>query len=182
MIGRLIGVGVAACLSCGCSFLFVTKPPANLERLPPSAPVECTTSRAAPLIDTAIAAFQVYRTATALNAKEWDYRDAPISRDADIGFGVGLTALFAVSAVYGLAMTARCDVAKEEHGRAEADVERGESHRGAAPTFTDVPRPVEPAPPVAPTPAAPPPATPVAPTPTPSMPGKPGPDRWGGRL
>lgn len=96
----------------GCSLLFTTKPPRNIETLPPSAPVECTTSKAAPVIDTVVAGLQVIRTAVAASADDSDYEDAPISREADIGFGLAFAALFTASAAYGYTVTGQCRQAK----------------------------------------------------------------------
>lgn len=104
-------------LSSGCSFLFVTSPPANVEKLPLSEPVECTTSDAAPLIDAAIAGLQVLRTAYALSASDSDYSGAPISREADAAFGVALTGVFTVAAAYGFSTTGECSDAKADRAR-----------------------------------------------------------------
>lgn len=44
----------------------------------------------------------------AVAAEESDYVDSPISRDVDIGFGVGFMALHIGSAVYGFSSTSEC--------------------------------------------------------------------------
>jgi len=93
----------------GCSWLFVDAPPAHRA---PAGQVACTRSKAAPVIDTVVAAVQVGRTVFAIAQSEADYRDFPISRGADIGLGVGLTALFTASAVYGYATTSACATAQ----------------------------------------------------------------------
>jgi hypothetical protein len=112
---------VIACLgaSCsfGCSLLFVTSPPATVEKLPPSEPVQCTSSKAAPVIDTLIAGYQVFRTGYALSRSNSDYKGAPIDRNADIGIGVGLAALFIASSIYGYSVTSECAEAKDNHER-----------------------------------------------------------------
>jgi hypothetical protein len=104
---------VAALLSLttlpGCSLLFVNPPPDR----PPSyadAPrrVECTSSVAAPVVDTVIAGLQIVRTGIAATADDSVYDDAKISRGADIAIGVSLMTLFGLSAVYGFYTTDAC--------------------------------------------------------------------------
>jgi hypothetical protein len=113
--GLLAGVVATSVTSAGCSFLFTTKTPDNPERIPPTTPLQCTTTRAAPIVDTVIAGLEGVRTVIALNAKESDYTGSTLNRSSDIGFGVGLTALFAASAIYGYAVTGGCDAAKRAH-------------------------------------------------------------------
>src|SRR5262245_18743225 len=81
-------------LSTGCSLIFVSGPPDHPETLPPSAPIDCTSSKVTPVIDTVVTGLQVVRTAVAASAHDSDYSGQPISRQADIGFGVGFAALF----------------------------------------------------------------------------------------
>lgn len=97
----------------GCSFLFVTAPPARAEQASqPNA--DCTTGRAAPVIDGIIAAYQVVRTVYAVQgSNESTFATAPISREADIAWGVGMTGLFVASAIYGGVITSRCRDFKE---------------------------------------------------------------------
>src|SRR5689334_10820618 len=95
--GVLAGVVATSMTSLGCSFLFTTKTPDHPEHIPPTMPLQCTTTRAAPIVDTVIAGLEAVRTVVALNAKESDYTGSTIDRSSDIGFGVGLTALFAAS-------------------------------------------------------------------------------------
>ena len=112
MLVRSIYASALACLATlsGCSFVFVTAPPAQHAELHS---FQCTTSRVAPVVDTVIAGLETIRTGIAIAAKESDYQDFPISRGADIGFGVGLTTLFAAAAIYGYNVTADCEDAKE---------------------------------------------------------------------
>jgi hypothetical protein len=110
---RRCWVVLAAVLLSGCSFAFVRPPPAPEKRsAPPGVQVECTTSRAAPIVDAVITAFQALRTAVAVSSTEADYVDAPIDREVDIAAGVTLTTLFGVSAIYGFYATSQCDTAK----------------------------------------------------------------------
>jgi hypothetical protein len=95
-------------LSTGCSFLFVQAPPANARKLPPSEPLVCTTSKAAPTIDALVTGFQVIRTVYAMNADNGDYSGFPISRTADIVLGAALTTTFLVSSMYVYATTGEC--------------------------------------------------------------------------
>lgn len=95
--------------STGCSFLFVQAPPAGHAEL---SQFDCTSSMAAPVLDTVAAGFQVVRTGIALAADEADYADFPLSRGADIALGLGFTALFTAAFVHGFSTTADCEDAK----------------------------------------------------------------------
>src|SRR5439155_14954438 len=106
--------GVAAS---GCSLVFTTRAPDHPERIPPAMPIMCTTSRAAPVVDTIIAGLESVRTIFAVSAKDSVYQGATITRPADIGIGLGLTTLFAVSAIYGFSVTSGCDEAKQTRAR-----------------------------------------------------------------
>jgi hypothetical protein len=89
--------------SSGCSLIFV-KPPSR------DSPGQCTSSKLAPVVDSIVTGLQVGRTAYAVAAPDSVYEDpdAPISREVDVGFGVGLSALFLGSAIYGFANTSKC--------------------------------------------------------------------------
>src|SRR5262245_59968727 len=93
----------------GCSFLFTTKAPSDVELAQTPGPVQCTTSRAAPIVDTIIGGLEVVRTGVALNATDSDYINSPINRSADIAFGIGFASLFVASAIYGYSVTGHCD-------------------------------------------------------------------------
>jgi hypothetical protein len=97
----------------GCSFLFTTKAPSDAELARTPGPVECTTTRAAPIVDTVIAGLEVARVGVAANASDSDYSNAAFDRKTDIAFGVGFAALYTASAVYGYTVTARCSTVKE---------------------------------------------------------------------
>lgn len=103
----------------GCSFLFSSAPPAGAERLTPDSKVDCSTSKAPPIADSVIAGLQAVRTGLAVAAEDRVYRDSPISREADIGIGLGLTALFLGSAIYGYSASSRCTEVKS---RVDPDV------------------------------------------------------------
>lgn len=150
----------------GCSFVFVSGPPSHIGQGGPSGPVECTSSKAAPIIDTIIAGYQVFRTGYALSADDSAYVDSPIKREPDIALGATLTAPFAGAATYGYIVTGHCSDTKQAQLR-----------------WTPTPVPVSvPAPPAA-TSASPsraPLAGPSAPSPVLPIPSSmPGPDKSG---
>lgn len=88
-----------------CSFVFVRGPRTGRETY---GQVRCTTSRAAPIIDTAIAGLQLVRVGYAASLTSDDYRGTTLSREADIGIGAGLLLLAGVSAAYGFGTVAEC--------------------------------------------------------------------------
>jgi hypothetical protein len=109
VFGRALAA--ASMVACGgCSLLFVT-PPQSSGKIQTGAPKQCTTSRAMPVLDTILTGFEVVRTGLAIGADASVYSDPnqPLSREADIALGIGFTALFLGSAVYGYSATARCD-------------------------------------------------------------------------
>jgi hypothetical protein len=109
---------VLACMAClGCSFLFTNSAPDDPEQLPPDPPIQCTTSNAAPVIDTIVLGYQVVRTLYALSADEADYANQPISQGTDVAFGLVFTGVFGSSAIYGFNVTSACSDAKELQGR-----------------------------------------------------------------
>ena len=168
-MGRF-GVCLGGALSCACSFIFVSGPPARAETHEPRVrpePVDCTSSKAAPIIDTVIAGYQAFRTGYALQADDSDYVDVPIKREADIGIGAGLTALFTAAAVYGYVVTGKCSDAKETYARQRVPPPSPPPVAGPPSTFTYAPPQAPPGamppPPAPPPPAAPPAATQPAP-------------------
>lgn len=96
-------------LAGGCSFLFVSGPP------PKSAHANyltCTTGPWWPLVDVALTGLETVRTIYALNQPASAYQNNPyLTRGSDIGFGLGLTALFALSAIIGFDRVGQCDAA-----------------------------------------------------------------------
>lgn len=60
------------------------------------------------MIDSIITGFQVARTGMAVAADESDYAGTPLSRGADIAFGLAFTGLFLGSAIYGFSNTSEC--------------------------------------------------------------------------
>jgi hypothetical protein len=118
----------------GCSFLFTTAPKSEPTYGGAASEYQssnCTTSKAAPIVDTVIAGLEGVRTGLALAADKGDYENAPISKEADIAFGLGFLALFGASAIYGFVVTDKCSklhhhgVVVEQH-RADEDRETGD--------------------------------------------------------
>lgn len=60
--------------------------------------MQCTSSKVAPILDTLATGYQAVRTGFAVVAPDAAYDDAALSREADAGIGLGLTALFLGSA------------------------------------------------------------------------------------
>ena len=77
--------------------------------------VECTSSKAAPIVDTVIGAIQAVRVVAAIAVDDSVYADSPISREADIALGLGLGAAFIGSAAYGYHVTSQCRALKLGH-------------------------------------------------------------------
>jgi len=158
--------------STGCSFIFVTPPPAHAEQASqPSA--DCSTSRAAPIVDGIVTGYQVVRTLYATQAPDDTYQGAPISRGADIGLGLSFTALFLASTIYGAVNTSECRDFKartdeQERRKEREQLESVRARRRSAPPEPEaapaVDEPLTPAPPAG-APAAP---ASAAPGPTPS--------------
>lgn len=101
MLRSVVVIGVLACASTGCSLLFV-KPPSS------DGAKQCTRSKLAPVLDALAGSAEVVRTGVAIAAEDSEYQDAPISRSTDIALGVGFTALFVGSAIYGAVNTSEC--------------------------------------------------------------------------
>jgi len=99
--------GVVALACSGCSFIFV-HPPHHADDQLTGVPGRCTSSPAAPIVDAAIGTLEVVRTSIAVSNEESAYQGAPISRNADIGFGVGFATLFLASSIYGFYETSQC--------------------------------------------------------------------------
>jgi hypothetical protein len=119
----------------GCSFLFVQRPPPTENRHRGTV-VDCTSSTVAPVIDGLVMGFQMVRTVLALGATDAQYQGAPISRDADITFGVVLTGLFATSMIAGFGWTSECrDAMAEESYPASRPARPGAGSNPALRTY-----------------------------------------------
>lgn len=126
--GKICRFGFASVLAlaggASCSLVFVTRVPEDAAKTPVLSNIECTSSAVAPIVDASIAAYQVVRTGFAVAADDAVYEEAAISREADIGLGLGLTTLFTVSAIYGIRQTAQCRQTKKLHEEKQQRFER----------------------------------------------------------
>lgn len=102
--------GCLALASTGCSLLLVNEPARAHSGMNGPGSSQCTSSRMAPVVDTIVATGQVVRVIYAANASSNAYEGEgqPLSRGADITYGVGFAALFLGSAIYGYGATAHC--------------------------------------------------------------------------
>jgi hypothetical protein len=98
----------------GCSFIFVNSPPEHVQQPVAHPNADCTSSKAAPIIDSIITGYQLVRVAYGATASSAAYYGSPISREADITLGVGFAALFLASSIHGFVSTSRC--ARLKHG------------------------------------------------------------------
>ncbi len=105
----------------GCSFLFASGPPAQHRQLPI---FECTTSRAAPIVDTVFGVLQVVGIGITASQSVAEYneqnevtkggRDPIIKRNTSIGLNVVFGLMWGLSAYTGYTRTAACRAAKNE--------------------------------------------------------------------
>jgi hypothetical protein len=147
---------VAACAALpaltGCSILFVTEAPAKTGSISGPRPGNCTSSAVAPVVDSVIGGLQVARTVVAATADDSVYSDPnqPLSRPADVGIGIALSALFLASAGYGYYETSHCRALKEHHTGdfSEPDGERPDPDASDAndPEMDDAYTPAKPSP------------------------------------
>jgi len=130
---RVIAAAALLAATPGCSFLFVKTPPPADGRLVSSK--DCTSSLVAPIIDSGVGAFQVGRTVLAATADDSVYDDpnAVLSREADIALGVGFTALFVSSAVYGYVHTGHCRELQHQDSEYELPPEPAEKWDASTP-------------------------------------------------
>jgi hypothetical protein len=101
--------------SSGCSFIFVTPPPSQVEQPVPHPNTDCTSGRAAPIIDGLITGYELVRTGYAASGGG-DYAGAPINRQTDALLGAAFAALFLASTIYGTVNTSSCKRLKEGPG------------------------------------------------------------------
>ena len=113
----------------GCSFLFTTAPK-HAESSAQFESNKCTTSKAAPIVDTLITGLEGVRTGIALSADNSAYDKALISRGADVGLGIGFMALFGASAIYGYYVTGECSARRNHAVVVEPPNEREDRETG----------------------------------------------------
>lgn len=99
---------LALCALCGgCSLTFVTPPPSTVPGL--ARPhVDCTTSYLWPVVDSALAAYELAGVAYVSTLDESRFRRYPISKQGDMAVGTAFAAAFAGSAIYGYVSASRC--------------------------------------------------------------------------
>lgn len=150
--------------STGCSFIFVRPAPNDGRIVRHNRAARCTSSA----LDGTFAALQLARTALAASADDSVYTDPkqPLSRGADIALGVGFTALFLSSAIYGGVKTSECSRIKQSiDDSPKEESPRPATEWGAATEWGPTTRGYLPQPAAAA--AAAPPAVQEAPSPTP---------------
>jgi len=101
-------VACTVVLSSGCSVSFMNSAPADAARGHARPHFDCTSSYAAPIVDSALATYQLVGVGYAATLDDSAYDNYPISRRADMAIGAGFAALFVGSAVYGYLSAAHC--------------------------------------------------------------------------
>jgi hypothetical protein len=141
--------------STGCSLLFVNERPSPRPGSLAPAAAKCTSSQVAPVLDTIFAGLEAARTVYAASADDSVYENPnqPLSRGTDVALGLGFTALFLGSSLYGYVATRNCrkyekdsdDTSEHEWESEPAGVKRGSQQpaRVAPPAKLDAPSSAE---------------------------------------
>ncbi len=163
MAAALIATLTGSSLS-GCSFAFVSGPPANHRQAPY---FDCTSSRVVPVLDVVWSVLQTANFALAVSRSDEDWDDMfngdpPLARGTAIPVYAILAGLGIGGAVYGFAKTSSCRAAKAElQDRVMQGGGGGGGGGYGAPTTWPPPGlPAPPPPPPPPAPMAPAPSTP----------------------
>jgi hypothetical protein len=104
-IGRrpaLVALVASVTIAAGCSFIFTSAPSGPND-------ADCSTSDAPPVLDTIFGVLQLIRVVYAVAAPDSVYRDASISREADVSLGLGFVLLHGLSARYGYSAVSDCE-------------------------------------------------------------------------
>jgi hypothetical protein len=111
-IALLWAAGLGALDIGGCSFVFIDGPPTEHAKM---SYFDCTSTYGLPVADGLFALTGALGAGEALSQSKQAYSDknGGASRNAAAGLDITLAALGAVSAVYGIVQTERCDRAKE---------------------------------------------------------------------
>jgi hypothetical protein len=169
-IALLWAAGLGA-VNTGCSFVFIDGPPTEHAKM---SYFDCTSTYGLPVADGLLALTGALGAGEALSQSKQAYADknSGASRNAAAGVDLTLAALGAVSAVYGVVQTERCDRAKEA---LKARIFAPTPPRPELPFSVPAPPPTAPPPPVpAPPSIAPPPtAPPASASPPPAAPTRP---------
>jgi hypothetical protein len=91
--------------SSGCSWIFVQPLPAHYER---SDSVNCTTNRAAPILDT------IFTLTNVVSAVYVAGQDNVTNKGTAVGLGLAVAGLWLSSAIYGYSKTSECEAAMED--------------------------------------------------------------------
>jgi hypothetical protein len=152
--------------STGCSLLFVNERPSPRSGTIGPRAGKCTSSQVAPVLDTIFTGLEATRVVYAASADDSVYRNPnqPLSRGADLALGLGFTALFLGSSIYGYVATGNCrkhernsdDTSEHEWESEPAGVKGGSQQpaRVAPPAKLDAPSSAEAEAEAAPRPAA----------------------------
>jgi hypothetical protein len=108
-----LAIATCASLVGGCSATLMTPVPADAARGQARPHVDCTSSYAAPIVDSVLGSYQLLGVGYAATRDDRDYARYPISRRADMAIGAGFAALFIGSAVYGYVSATRCRRVKQ---------------------------------------------------------------------
>lgn len=119
MTMRVTAVSLAVLLgSGGCSWAFMTKPPKKV--VAPNFPVECTSGKAAPVLDSICAGYFILNAAALAGAKTCsstggtDCYDAS-TKSSGTALSIGLAALCGIAAVTGYGTASRCAEMKAQN-------------------------------------------------------------------
>lgn len=116
-----------------CSFVFVEGVPDYHRGLPPEEPVDCTSARAAPMVDTMLASGALVSMIVAANADDDGSEAVSSSQDGSLATSATLAGAFAASAIYGYVVTQRCYDEKAKRARRLGRAwRRAQSERRAA--------------------------------------------------
>ena len=91
----------------GCSWLFVQPPPKGYDG---RGPVQCTTSRVAPVFDT------IFTGTNVVSAIYVAGQENAQNKQAAVGLGLSVAALWMASAIYGYSNTSECEQAMDGGG------------------------------------------------------------------
>jgi hypothetical protein len=111
-------VAAAVLLLNGCSFLFVNPAPKTVTAY---SSINCTTSRAAPAVDTALTVIQGVGTAV--------YAQSSEARSEVLIGGLLWAGVYSLSAIYGWGEISSCQEKTEEHDRLFESEERNKNKR-----------------------------------------------------
>ena len=116
-VARIIAAAVGGVLSSGCSWAFMTKPPEVVSA--PNYPIDCTTSRAAPILDTVCLGYFILNGAVLAaqpDCASAGFGQSCVSQETKTGgivLSAGLGLLCAISAASGYGYASQCEQKKD---------------------------------------------------------------------